>query len=92
MAPDPEILTGAVLLDSHHGLGRSLSLGLSDAPVYEPHMRDRLGTTAHFCKVVVLIFPTPHRVRLGSKHQPYMALAGPSLEGIHGVHTGFNPK
>ena len=29
------------------------SLGLSDAKVYEPYVRARLGTTAHFCKVVV---------------------------------------
>ena len=36
------------------GLGRSLSLKLSDTRVYEPHIRARLGSTAHFCKVVVL--------------------------------------
>ena len=32
---------------------RSLSLELSDTRVYEPQIRARLGTTAHFCKVVV---------------------------------------
>ena len=29
-------------------------LGLSDTKVYEPSKRALLGTTAHFCKVVVL--------------------------------------
>jgi len=33
---------------------RSLSLELSDTRVYKPQIRPRLGTTAHFCKVVVL--------------------------------------
>jgi len=32
----------------------SLSLKLSDIRVYEPQIRARLGTTAHFCEVVVL--------------------------------------
>ena len=36
------------------GPRRSLSLKLSDTRVYEPQIRARLGTTAHFCKVVVL--------------------------------------
>jgi len=36
------------------GPRRSLSLKLSDTGVYEPQIRARLGTTAHFCKVVVL--------------------------------------
>jgi len=31
---------------------RSLSLKLSDTRVYEPQIQARLGTTAHFCKVV----------------------------------------
>jgi len=30
------------------GPGRSLSLKLSDTRVYEPHIRARLGTTAHY--------------------------------------------
>ena len=30
------------------------SLELRDTPVYEPEIRARLGTTAHFCKLVVL--------------------------------------
>ena len=30
------------------------SLELSDTKVYEPEIRARLGTAAHFCKVVVL--------------------------------------
>ena len=36
------------------GPRRSLSLKLSDTRVYEPQIRARLGTTAHFCKVVIL--------------------------------------
>ena len=36
------------------GPGRSLSLKLSDARVYEPQIRARLGTTAHLCEVVDL--------------------------------------
>ena len=36
------------------GARRSLSLKLSDTRVYEPQIRARLGTTAHFCEVVVL--------------------------------------
>ena len=32
------------------GPSRSSSLKLSDARVYEPEIRARLGTTAHFCK------------------------------------------
>jgi len=31
------------------------SLELSDSNVYEPYTRARLGTTAHFCQVVVLM-------------------------------------
>jgi len=34
------------------GPRRSLILKLSDTRVYEPQIRARLGTTAHFCKVV----------------------------------------
>ena len=34
------------------GPRRSLSLKLSDARVYEPQIRARLGTTAHFCRVI----------------------------------------
>ena len=33
---------------------KSLSLKLSDIRVYEPQIRARLGTTAHFCRVAVL--------------------------------------
>ena len=33
------------------GPRRSLSLKLSDTRVYEPQIRARLGTTAHFCRV-----------------------------------------
>jgi len=36
------------------GPRRSLILTLSDARVYEPQLRARLGTTAHFCRVVFL--------------------------------------
>ena len=35
------------------GPRRSLSLKLNDTRVYEPQIRARLGTIAHFCKVVV---------------------------------------
>ena len=44
------------------GPRRSLSLKLSDTRVYEPQMLARLGTTAHFCKVVVLTFTETQRV------------------------------
>jgi len=36
------------------GPRRSLGLKLSDTSVYAPQIRARLGTTAHFCRVVVL--------------------------------------
>ena len=36
------------------GPRRSLRLKLNDARVCEPQIRARLGTTAHFCKLVVL--------------------------------------
>ena len=36
------------------GPRRSLSLKLSDTRVYAPQIRARLGTTTHFCEVVVL--------------------------------------
>ena len=39
------------------GPRRSLSLKLSDTRVYAPHIRARLGTTAHFCEVVAPILP-----------------------------------
>ena len=39
------------------GPRRSLSLELSDTRVYEPEIRARLGTTAHFYRVVVLKSP-----------------------------------
>ena len=38
------------------GPRRSLGPHLSDKRVYEPYIRARRGTTAHFCKVVVLKF------------------------------------
>ena len=37
-------------------LVESLSLKLSDARICDPQIRTRLGTSAHFCKVVVLKF------------------------------------
>ena len=43
-----------LLLYSRTGPRRALSLKLSDARVYEPEKRARLGTTAHFYKAVVL--------------------------------------
>jgi len=36
------------------GPRRSLSLKLSGTRVYAPQIRARLGTTAHFCRVIVL--------------------------------------
>jgi len=47
------------------GPRRSLGLKLSDTRVYEPQIRARLGTTAHFCEVVVLklrAVPPPARM------------------------------
>jgi len=38
------------------GPRRSLSVKLSDTRVYAPRIRARLGTTAHFCELVVLYF------------------------------------
>ena len=35
------------------------SLELSDTKVYEPYIRARLGTAAHFCEVVVLKYRVP---------------------------------
>ena len=43
------------------GPRRSWSLKLSDTKVYEPQIRARLGTTAHFCRVVVLKLSAPCR-------------------------------
>jgi len=37
------------------GPRRPLSLKLRDTRVYEPQIRARLGTTTHFCEVVVLM-------------------------------------
>ena len=37
------------------GPRRSFSLKLSDTRVFEPQIRARLGTTAHLCRVVVLV-------------------------------------
>ena len=45
------------------GPRRSLSLKLSDTRVYEPQIRARLGTTAHFCEVVVRTTLPPRRHR-----------------------------
>jgi len=42
------------------GPRRSLSPKLSDTRVYEPQIRARLGTTAHFCRVVVLSLSPKH--------------------------------
>ena len=50
------------------GPRRSLNLKLSDTGVYEPHIRARLVTTAHFCEVrgtpVVTLGQGRHRVLL----------------------------
>ena len=36
------------------GPGRSSRLKLSDTRVYGPQIRARLGTTTHFCRMIVL--------------------------------------
>ena len=43
------------------GPRRFLRLKLSDIRVYEPQIRARLGTPAHFCKVVVIKLSPPQR-------------------------------
>jgi len=45
----PRISVERLLLTLVTGPRRSLSLKLSDTRDYEPQMRARLGTTAHFC-------------------------------------------
>jgi len=40
------------------------SLELSDTTVYEPQLRARLGTTAHFCEVAVLKLAGQENVQL----------------------------
>jgi len=45
-----------LLLYSRYRSSKALSLKLSDTRVYEPQIRARLGTTAHFCEVVVRSF------------------------------------
>ena len=39
------------------------SLELSDTKVYEPQMRARLGTAAHFCEAVVIKLYDPAPIR-----------------------------
>jgi len=51
------------------GPRRSLLLKLSDTRVYEPQIRARLGTTAHFCRVVVLeLRAVPNWYSVGGTH------------------------
>jgi len=45
----------------------SLSLKLSDTRVYEPQIRARLGTAAHFCETVVLKLVQPRMVMWGGR-------------------------
>jgi len=59
------------------GPRRSLRLKLSDTRVYEPQIRARLGTTAHFCRVVALnlagafeVGRRPHRCMFEIPHSP----------------------
>ena len=51
------------------------NLELSDTKVYEPYIRARLGTAAHFCKVVVLKLRTVYILstddRVGHLHSIY---------------------
>ena len=51
MAAREAILNGKATSDSSLLLS---SLELSDAKVYEPQTRARLGTASHFCKVAAL--------------------------------------
>jgi len=51
----PEILFFFFFFTLVTGPRRSLSLRLSDTRVYEPQIRARLGTTAHFCKVASVL-------------------------------------
>ena len=51
------------------GPRRSLSLKLGDTRVYEPYIRARLGTTAHFCEVVVLRLCKPKTRHGGTVHE-----------------------
>ena len=52
-----ELLRGALGLRRNRARPQALSTPdqLSDTRVYEPQIRARLGTTAHFCKVVVRV-------------------------------------
>jgi len=56
------------------GPRRSLSLKLSDTRVYEPQIRARLRTTAHFCRVSALTFSLSDGSRAGEV--PTAALPG----------------
>ena len=61
-ADDAAVLSSSNLLLS--------SLELSDAQVYEPQIRARLGTASHFCEVVVLklrTVPIECRVERGGR-------------------------
>ena len=58
------------LLADGTGPRRSLSLKLGDTRVYEPQIRARLGTTSHFCEVVVLKFAMlPQVVEMAAEKQ-----------------------
>ena len=57
------------------GPRRSLSLKLSDTRVYEPQIRARLGTTAHFCEVVSNMIRSPRHSTLHRK-TPWMQCWG----------------
>ena len=61
------------------GPARSLSLELSDARVFEPQIRARIGTTAHFCEAVVLklFLPSP----TGARERGHRETAGVRAPG-----------
>jgi len=61
------------------GPRRSWSLKLSDTRVYTPQIRARLGTTAHFCEVVVLKSRSPPSMAAGRTRIAWR------------VHPGSNP-
>ena len=50
-------------------------LELSDTKVYEPYIRARLGTAAHFCEVVVLTL----RIQLAQRGTVRLSTLRPAL-------------
>ena len=69
------------------GPGRSLSLELSDTRVYEPQVRSRLGTTAHFCEEWSISKKPKVRLCASTRHSP----GGAARRG-HGVCAQGHPS